>query len=258
MNAARCDLEICLENIDDAVAAAAAGADRIELCAGLIEGGTTPSSGMITATRAATPVELSVMIRPRGGDFVYTARELDVMFADVEGAREAGADGVVFGVLTTHAEIDAARTALLVERARPLRVTIHRAFDLAGDLTRALDEIIALGVDRVLTSGGEATAAAGAERIAELVQLAAGRIVVMAGAGVRASGVRALVERTGVGAVHGSARTMLPSAMRLDPRVLLARGGVADATRAVTDPREVQAMRRALDEIAITIPGVDA
>src|SRR2546425_4990959 len=168
-------VEACVDSVESALAAARGGAHRIELCANLVEGGTTPSAGTLAVCRARLEIPIFVLIRPRGGDFLYSAAELAVMLEDVRRAKETGAHGIVTGVLRADGEIDQDRTGELIAAARPLRVTFHRAFDVCRDAGRALETLIALGVERVLTSGQAATAPEGAEAIAGLVRRAAGQ-----------------------------------------------------------------------------------
>ncbi len=179
--------EICIDSVDGAVAAQQGGAQRVELCDNLVEGGTTPSIGTIRLARANIAIGLNVIIRPRGGDFCYTPLEFEVMRQDILAAREAGADGVVIGLLQPDGRVDAARTRALVELARPLSVTFHRAIDLCRDPLEALEDLAAIGVDRILTSGCRPTALEGAEVIAGLVRRSNGRVVIMAGGGVTAA-----------------------------------------------------------------------
>ena len=198
------NIEICIDSVESAIAAARGGAKRVELCSALSEGGITPSAGLISSVRAAIDIELFVIIRPRGGDFVYSDLELEVMARDIEEAKSRKVDGVVLGILTRNNQIDIERNRRLVELAHPLGVTFHRAFDICSDLSRALEDVISTGADRILTSGGASDALQGMDRLAQLQQDARGRISIMAGGGIRPSNARALILRTGVGEVHSS------------------------------------------------------
>ena len=168
----------------------------VELCADLLEGGITPSAGTIALARERLDIRLHVIIRPRGGDFCYSETEFAVMLRDIATAKALGADGVVIGVLQPDGAIDAARTAALIAAARPMRVTFHRAFDVTRDPFEALETLIALGVERVLTSGQEASALEGADLIAELVRRAGERIIVMPGGGIRERNVQKILAAT--------------------------------------------------------------
>jgi len=195
-------VEACVDSIESALAAAAGGAHRIELCANLVEGGTTPSAGTLATCRLRLRIPIFVLVRPRGGDFLYSAAELGVMLEDIRRVKDAGAHGVVVGVLRADGTIDAERTRQLIAAARPLAVTFHRAFDVSRDAGEALETLIGLGVERVLTSGQAAAAPQGADAIARLVRRAAGRIGVLPGGGITPENVEALVRSTGVAEVH--------------------------------------------------------
>jgi copper homeostasis protein len=176
--------EICVDSVAGVRAAKAAGAHRVELCADLLEGGLTPSRGMIRQARTVSGIGLQVIIRPRGGDFLYDDDEFAVMEADIETAKAEGADGVVIGLLTAEGEIDVSRTRALIAKARPLSVTFHRAFDMTRDSFAALDTLIGLGVDRILTSGQEASVLEGLPLITELVRRAGDKVIIMPGGGI--------------------------------------------------------------------------
>lgn len=206
-------VEVAVESVAGAMAAARGGADRIELCQALGDGGLTPSLGLFEAVKAAVPLPVFALVRPRGGDFLYDDGEFAVMRRDVAHLRAAGADGIVTGVLTADGAIDRQRFAALLAAAGPLPVTCHRAFDLVADPDAAIDALCALGVARVLTSGQAAAAPDGAAAIRATVQRAAGRLTVIAGAGVTDGNVAELVRATGVREVHLSATAWTDSAM---------------------------------------------
>ncbi len=197
--------EICLDSVAGVRAAVAAGANRVELCANLLEGGTTPSLGLIRRARAVTGIVLHVMIRPRGGDFLYDDDEFAQMRDDIEAAKAEQVDGVVIGMLMPDGSLDRDRMAQLVAHARPMAVTCHRAIDMAADPFAALETLIELGIERVLTSGQEASALDGLPLIAELVRRAAGRIVVMPGAGITARNADRIVRGSGATECHFAA-----------------------------------------------------
>ena len=167
-------VEACVDSVESARAAERGGADRLELCDNLVEGGTTPSAGMIAECRTHVRIPIYVMIRPRGGDFLYSPVELEVMVRDIALARELGADGVVFGMLTNAGKVDRKRTARFVNLSYPLDVTFHRAIDVSRDPLEALEVLVDAGVDRVLTSGGAAKALAGSRVIAAMVKFLEG------------------------------------------------------------------------------------
>lgn len=197
-------LEVCVDSLESALAAERGGAHRIELCSELIVGGITPSQGLIAAVRELVKLKLHVMIRPRGGDFCYSVHDYDVMIRDVDSAKTLGADGIVLGILTKEGRVDRTRTRELVERARPLSVTFHRAFDMARDLDEALSDVRATGADRVLTSGGEQSAEDGMNAIANLVAEAGESLIIVAASGLTESNARRIVQQTAVREIHAS------------------------------------------------------
>ncbi len=205
--------EICIDSVDGAVAAEQGGAQRVELCDNLVEGGTTPSIGTVRLARREIKIGLNVIIRPRGGDFCFTPLEFAAMEEDIRAVKDAGADGVVIGMLLPDGRVDLERTARLMALARPLSVTFHRAFDVCRDSAEALEDLARLGVNRILTSGRAPTAPEGAECIAGLVRQSAGRVIIMAGGGVKASNLPALLAATGISEVHFSARRAVESPM---------------------------------------------
>lgn len=197
-------LEVCVDSLAGVTDALNGGADRLELCARLDLGGLTPTREFVAAALARTTLACHVMLRPRAGDFVSSAAELATMRAELDWIRTSGARGVVFGLLDHERRVDAARTRELIELARPLSVTFHRAFDQLADLQAGLDDLIAISVERVLTSGGAPDAWHGRTRLRELVTRACERIVVMPGGGVRAHNARELLAETGARELHSS------------------------------------------------------
>jgi copper homeostasis protein len=197
--------EICVDSVAGVRAARHAGARRVELCADLLEGGITPSLGVIRQARKVSGIDLNVMIRPRGGDFLFNDDEFAAMRADIETAKAEGADGVVIGLLTAAGEIDVARTRELVALARPLSVTFHRAFDVAAEPFGTLETLIELGVDRVLTSGQEPSVLEGLPLIGELMKRAGDRIIVMPGGGITSRNVERIVAQVQPREIHFAA-----------------------------------------------------
>ena len=207
-------LEVCADSVDSALAAQKGGAHRIELCSGLVEGGTTPSSGLISTVRSRLSIPMYVMIRPRNGDFCYGPEDFETMEQDVLNAKQLGADGVVFGMLEEIGRVDVERTRHLVKLACPLKVTFHRAFDMSRDLSEALEALIEAKVDRVLTSGGEQRVEDGLAAVRSLAASAAGRIAIMAGGGITESNAYRVIAATGVSELHTSAASPVGSPMR--------------------------------------------
>ena len=196
-------IEICLESVESVVAAQKGGADRVELCSDLFEGGLTPTLGTFTVARKlASTIKINVMIRPRGGDFCYSDEEFEVMKEDLISLKNAGADGIVFGILTPEGDIDEERTRALVALASPLPVTFHRAFDMSKDAFKSLETLIDLGVKRILTSGLEPTVMEGLPLLTELVKKADDRIIIMPGCGISERNFKYLDERINAKEYH--------------------------------------------------------
>src|SRR4051812_19269217 len=195
-------IEICVEGVDGLVAAQAAGADRIELCASLLEGGLTPSMGVVKQALKVATIPFHVIIRPRGGDFLYSALEYQTMLDDVRACRELGVAGVVFGCLTADGSIDEARMAELTAAARPMKVTCHRAFDMTRDAEAAIEALVRAGVDRVLTSGQRDTALEGLAILKRTHDAARGRIVIMACGGLDESNIAQVLAGSAADELH--------------------------------------------------------
>ncbi|WP_245331155.1 copper homeostasis protein CutC [Mesorhizobium sophorae] len=206
-------IEICVEGIDGLLAAQAAGADRVELCASLIEGGITPSLGTVRAALDQATVPFHVMVRPRGGDFLYSETEYASMLADVAALRDLGVPGVVFGCLNADGTIDEARMSELTQAAGSLNVTCHRAFDMTRDPTEALEALIRSKVGRVLTSGQRDTAVEGMSLLADLVRQAGARIVILGCGGLDLGNIAEVRRRTGLSEMHFAALKDVPSTM---------------------------------------------
>ncbi|HMR57780.1 MAG TPA: copper homeostasis protein CutC [Cyclobacteriaceae bacterium] len=239
-------LEIVVYNIESALKAQEGGADRIELCDTPGEGGTTPSYGVIEAVRQHVSMDVFVMIRPRGGDFHYSSYEFHCMKRDIDQCQKLSVDGVVLGILNADGTLDKKRCKELIDRARPLKVTCHRAFDMTRDPFEALEDCIELGFDRILTSGQQATASKGVDLISQLIQKAKGRIVIMPGTGVNEDTVVEIVQKSRANEIHFSATTFRESAMQyLSPNI--AGMGSDEGTEyklRVVDPQRVKTMRQ--------------
>ncbi len=205
--------EICANSVASCIAAQEGGANRVELCAGIPEGGTTPSFGMIKASREAISIDLNVIIRPRGGDFLYTPSEINTMLYDISIAKSMGVDGLVFGCLTKEGEVDFKNMKKLMKAAGNTPVTFHRAFDYVYNPLKALEEIIELGCIRILTSGLKPTALEGGETIKQLIKVAENRIIIMPGSGIRENNIAEVAKITGAREFHFSAREKQKSLM---------------------------------------------
>lgn len=218
------EIEVCAYSLESCVAAQEAGADRVELCTAMYDGGTTPPAGMIQLARELLHIRLYVMIRPRGGDFLYSDLEYRQMKQDLLYAKSCGVDGVVIGLLKENGEIDVERTRELVGLAAPLQVTFHRAFDMAADPFRALEDVILSGCHRILTSGQRNTAVEGMDMLRALSERNKGRIQLMAGSGVNRENAL-LLAATGIDALHLSGKNSRDSRMEYrNPQVFM--GGV--------------------------------
>ena len=206
--------EISIDSVQSALNAEKAGANRVELCASLIEGGTTPSIGMIKTVRSSIDILMFVIIRPRGGDFLYSKEEFDVMCNDILEAKKNGADGIVSGALTENGDIDIEKTRKMIELAYPLPFTFHRAFDMCRDPHEALEQLISLKAARILTSGQRNSAEEGIPLLKELVKKADDRITIMPGAGVNINNIIPLITETKASEFHFSGKKKFPSKMR--------------------------------------------
>jgi copper homeostasis protein len=207
------NIEACVNSTESAIEAQKGGAHRVELCDNLHDGGTTPGPGSIEAARKHLDIKLNVIIRPRGGDFLYSDLDFEIMKREIILCREMKADGVVFGILLPNGVIDVQRMAELIALAGPMSTTFHRAFDMTNDPMRALDDLITLGIDRVLTSGQRPSAMEGLDLIASLVRDAGDKIVIMPGVDINPDNVGELVRRTGASEFHVLAQKSCPSQM---------------------------------------------
>ncbi|QLG88911.1 copper homeostasis protein CutC [Chitinibacter bivalviorum] len=234
-------LEICAGSVTSCLAAQEGGAQRVEFCDNLLEGGTTPSYGQLAAARDRLWIGLNVIIRPRGGDFLYSDLEFEVMERDVLACKKIGVDGIVIGILTSEGRIDIPRTKRLVELAGTMPVTFHRAFDVACNPQQALEDIISTGCNRLLSSGQAATALEGAALLKQLQEQAGQRLTVMPGAGVRAHNIAELVQQTGCREFHSSGRAPFPSGMLYrNPNVKMGAPGQDEYSIVETDAKLVR------------------
>lgn len=246
MNREEFKFEICANSVESCLAAQEGGADRVELCAGIPEGGTTPSYGEIKlARKLLTKTKLHVIIRPRGGDFLYTPLELERMEEDIRICRKLGVDGVVFGCLTEEGEIDREANRRLVELARPMSVTFHRAFDRTADPMKALEDIISLGCNRILTSGQQPKAIDGICLLAQLEkklkEYPLPPIQLLAGSGVNEENIRQIFDATGIHEYHFSARVNVVSKMKhYNHEVYMGAKGADESNSLVTSAEKVR------------------
>ena len=246
-------IEISVDSLESAIAAQDGGAQRIELCSALREGGLTPSMGLIRAVRSHVQLPLFLLIRPRSGDFLYSGHDFAIMREDIRVAAQEGADGIVLGLLTAHGDVDTLRTRDLVELARPMDVTFHRAFDMTRDIDLALENVIQTGAKRVLTSGGERDAIQGRAKLGALVLQAKGRISLVVGGGVRLGNIGHLAQGTGAVEFHSSLRRQQKSSMQYQNHAIhLGHSGVDDYTRNLVLAGDVQELVQAASHAART------
>lgn len=244
-------LEICTDTVASSMSAQEAGADRIELCANLSEGGTTQSYGTIITAREKLDIELNVIIRPRGGDFLYSEQEIDIMKKDIMMCRDIGIDGIVLGILNPDGTINTEQTSSLVDMAYPMKVTFHRAFDMCTDPFCALEGIISTGASRLLTSGQKNRAEDGQELIEKLVSQAENRIIIMPGGGINDENIERIAIATGASEFHMTGRKTIESAM-LFRREEIKMGGISgfsEFTSKVADPDLIKRVIHILDII---------
>lgn len=242
-------IEACVNSIDSVVAAQRGGADRIELCENLHEGGTTPGYGMIRTVREKLKIRMFVIVRPRGGDFLYSSDEFRVMKHDIEMIKKLGADGIVSGILKANGNIDVERTSELVRLSRPLEFTFHRAFDMVPEPMEALEDVIRTGAGRILTSGMCRTAYEGATRIADIIEQARERIIIMPGGKVSEENISVIRDITGASEYHVSLRKEVESAMTFrNHKVKMGADGVNEYSRMVTDEKRMLTIRKILEE----------
>jgi len=237
-------IEIATTDFITTKAAVEGGADRVELCASLVEGGTTPSYGTILQCRESFTVDLFPIIRPRGGDFLYTEEEFHIMLKEVQLCKEVGCNGVVIGLLQKDGAIDLKRTAALIQAAYPLEVTFHRAFDRCRDPYEALEQLISIGCQRILTSGQKPTVMEGVDTLVRLVKAADDRIIIMPGSGLRKDNIKWLAEKTGAVEFHSSLRGKANTQMEfIHPAFATSEESY---TNSAVNPDDVKALRNAL------------
>lgn len=244
-------LEICVDSIESAINAQVAGADRIELCDNLPEGGTTPSYGTILSAKNNLDIAINVIIRPRGGDFLYSDDEFEIMRRDIEICGEAGVNGIVLGLLTATGQIDTERTARLIEFASPMQVTFHRAFDMCRDPFSGLEDIIASGATRILTSGQKNKVNEGLGLVNELVKKAADRIIIMPGSGIDEYNIKLVAQSTGAKQFHLTGRKIIESSMefRMSGVSMGGHPDVQEFSRKVADVDKIRRIKEILDSI---------
>jgi len=245
-------LEVCATSLQSAINAQTGGAGRVELCDNLYEGGTTPSPGTLLLARKKLHIKLHVLIRPRGGDFVYSDLEFEVIKKDIEYCKEIGCDGVVIGFLNLGGTIDMEKTAEAIELARPMSVTHHRAFDMTKDPLKSLDQIIDLGIDHLLTSGQRNKAPDGKELIAELVKHAGNNLVIMPGSGINEANIAMMHEFTGASEFHLTGQQKIESKMKYRKEGIFLGGlpQIPEYSIAETDVNRIRRLSQILNKIS--------
>lgn len=234
-------LEVCVDSVESALAAVRGGADRLELCSNLIIGGTTPSLQLFKEIRKYTNVPIHILMRPRFGDFCYSQAELSIMKKEIASFKEAGAEGIVIGVLDPNGDMDVTAMKELMDCAPGMHITLHRAFDMCRDPYETLEQAISLGIHTILTSGQQDSAMAGAELLCELKERSVGRIQIQAGAGVKAEVIESLFEKTGLKAYHMSGKITLESVMKYrNPNVFMGLPGISEYEIWQTDETNVK------------------
>lgn len=240
-------LEVCAGCHTSAIAAHDGGAARVELCSALEIGGITPSLGLIEQVRSVDGIDMNVLIRPRGGDFLFDKHEIATMERDIIAARQCGADGVVIGALNADGDIDIDTCRRLIDAAEDMSITFHRAFDRCRNPLKALEDIIALGCNRLLTSGQASTALKGILLLKQLVEIANGRIIIMPGCGVNATNASTILNDSGATEIHASARHCINSPMRYRNRgISMGNSDIDEYSRMETDPQQVAAIVAAI------------
>ncbi len=249
-------LEVCVNSAISAIEAQKGGADRVELCENMCDGGCTPSAGTIRIARNNLHINLFVMIRPRGADFLYSEEEFGIMKEDITTAKNIGADGVVFGILTPEGTIDKVRMKILADLARPMGITCHRAFDMTRDPFEALEDLISLGVDRILTSGQSDSAMEGAPLIRKLIEKANRRIILMPGHGVKENNLEEIIMKTGATEFHVYLNKTVKSGMKfLRNDVKMGKPDLSEYESLVTDADKIRQARIILDKFgSLNIP----
>lgn len=237
------NFEVCANSVESCLAAQAGGANRVELCSAIPEGGTTPSYGEIAVAREVlTHAKLHVIIRPRGGDFLYSPLEQRIMLKDINNARKLGVDGIVIGCLTNNGQIDRTLMSEFMEAAEGMSVTFHRAFDVCSHPQQALEDLIELRCNRILTSGQQPTAEQGIPLLTQLEKQAAGRITLLAGCGINEKNIKRIADATGIHEFHFSARESIPSEMKFKKHTISMGGNVHidEYSRLITTERKVR------------------